>query len=558
LRKNRLGLSNIAKSLIVIIIIIIAIIGGYIFIKNQNHTSPSSSTTSLFSTSNTTYSVSSISSNITLTAGFFEDVTSLNPVNWFTISDLDVLQLIYNTLVEVNSTGLPAPGLAQRWTISDNGSIYTFYLVHNATWQDGYPVTAQDVAFTFEYWKKYHFPYYAALAALIKNVTVINNYTVEVQLTHPYAGFLLELADIGMIIPKHIWQNVTNPYNYTNLIGDGPFEFVSRTPGVDIVLKANPNYFGGKPHFEYLVIKIFNSVDSALAALQSGTLNLIELPEGTNLQPLLSNPSIHIVTTPSTMIYYISMNTQTFPFNNTLIRQAIAYAINKTQILQLAFLDQGSVANSVISPSLQYWYNPDVMNYSYNTSEAIKLLEEAGFHLEKGVWVNSQGQQLSFTLLIPNEAPWIEIATIIKQQLSQIGIIVNIQSVDPTTWESIVIGTHNYQMTLGAWRLYFDPMLFLEPSFDSNESGPNGLDFSMFNNATVNLLIQKALQSSSLSIERYYVYQIQYVVSQQVPWIMLVYGQDIWAVQGFTNWQPVPRYGLWYYTTFINLIPSKG
>ena len=556
MRKNRLGLSNIAKSLIVIIII--AIIGGYIFIKNQNHTSPSSSTTSLFSTSNTTYSVSSISSNITLTAGFFEDVTSLNPVNWFTISDLDVLQLIYNTLVEVNSTGLPAPGLAQRWTISDNGSIYTFYLVHNATWQDGYPVTAQDVAFTFEYWKKYHFPYYAALAALIKNVTVINNYTVEVQLTHPYAGFLLELADIGMIIPKHIWQNVTNPYNYTNLIGDGPFEFVSRTPGVDIVLKANPNYFGGKPHFEYLVIKIFNSVDSALAALQSGTLNLIELPEGTNLQPLLSNPSIHIVTTPSTMIYYISMNTQTFPFNNTLIRQAIAYAINKTQILQLAFLDQGSVANSVISPSLQYWYNPDVMNYSYNTSEAIKLLEEAGFHLEKGVWVNSQGQQLSFTLLIPNEAPWIEIATIIKQQLSQIGIIVNIQSVDPTTWESIVIGTHNYQMTLGAWRLYFDPMLFLEPSFDSNESGPNGLDFSMFNNATVNLLIQKALQSSSLSIERYYVYQIQYVVSQQVPWIMLVYGQDIWAVQGFTNWQPVPRYGLWYYTTFINLIPSKG
>jgi len=147
-------------------------------------------------------------------------------------------------------------------------------------------------------------------------------------------------------------------------------------------------------------------------------------------------------------------------------------------------------------------------------------------------------------------------STIIQQDLAQIGIPVNVQSVDPSTWESTVIGTHNYQMTLGAWRLYFDPMLFIEPSFDSNESGPNGLDFSVFKNATVDSLIERALQSSSLQLERSYVYEIQSIVSQQVPWIMLAYGQDIWAVQGFTNWQPVPRYGLWYYTTFINLTPS--
>jgi ABC-type dipeptide transport system, periplasmic component len=547
------GIGRTALIVIVVVIVVVAAVAAVVLMTNTGKptTSPPSNSTGTGAGTG-----GSSPSNATLTTGFFEDVTSLSPVNWFTISDLDVLQLIFNTLVEVNASGLPAPGLAQSWTVSNNGMTYTFNLYHNITWQDGKPLTAQDVVFTFNYWKKYHFPYYAALSALIQNATAINNYTVQVNLVHPDAGFLLDLADLGMIIPQHIWQNITNPFNQSNLIGDGPFQFVSRTPGVDIILKANPHYFLGEPHFKYLVIKIFSSVDSALAALESGSVNMLELPEGTSLTQLSSYPSIHIVDTPSTMIYYISMNTQTFPFNNTLVRQAIAYAINKTAILDLAFLKQGSVANSVISPALSYWYDPQVKNYTYNPSLAVQLLKEAGFSNSSGQWVNSQGQQLTFTLLIPNQAPWIEIATIMQQELGQIGITVHVQAVDPTTWENIVIGTHNYQMTLGSWRLYFDPMLFLEPSFDSNESGPNGLNFAVFKNSTVDSLIQSAIYSPSLGTEKGYVYQIQAAVSQQVPWIMLAYGQDIWAVQGYTNWQGVPRYGLWYYTNFLSITPT--
>lgn len=553
--KGKKGISKLLVSVIILVIVVLAAIAAYAVVYSSHKISSVSLTSSTTASTTTSFTIAT-HSNATLVAGFFADITSLSPVNWFTISDLDVLQLIFQTLVEVNASGLPAPGLAQSWSISDGGRVYTFYLYHNATWQDGKPVTAYDVAFTFNYWKKYHFPYYATLASLIENVTVINNYTVQVILTHPYAGFLLDLADIGMIIPKHIWENITNPYNETSLIGDGPFEFVSRTPGVDIILKANPHYFLGEPHFEYLIIKIFNSVDSALAALEAGNVNLIELPEGTNLAPLSSYSSIHVVTTPSTMIYYISMNTEKYPFNILGVRKAIAYAINKTAILDLAFLGQGSVANSVISPALSYWYNPNVLNYTYNPSLAMQLLKQAGFVYSNGHWFNATGQELSFTLLIPNEAPWTEMATIIQQELAQIGIVVNIESVDPSTWESIVIGTHNYQMTLSAWRLYFDPMLFLEPSFYSNESGPNGLNFAVFKNSTIDSLILKAMNSSTLQVDRQYVFEIQNYISQQIPWIMLVYGQDIWAVQGYTNWEAVPRYGLWYYDNFLSITPT--
>ena len=433
----------------------------------------------------------------------------------------------------------------------------------NATWQDGQPITANDVAFTFNYWKQYKFPYYTALGSAINSTTVINSTSVEVVLNHPSAGLLLDLADLGMIIPQHIWSSVTSPDNYTGsneLVGDGPFSFVSRTTGVNIILKANPHYFAGAPKYQNLVINVYSSVDSAVASIESGSLNLFELPEGTNLAPLQSLSGVHIVTTPSTMIYYISMNTQTYPFNNVLVRQAVAYAVNKSSIVSLAFDGQADVANSVLSPALTYFYNGNVNNYTTNTAMAENLLKEAGYSNSSGQWKSANGTALSFTLLIINQSPWVEMATIIQQDLASIGIPASnvvISQVDPTTQENDVIGTHNYQMTLDAWRLYFDPMLFLEPSFHSTEDGPNGLDFSVFQNSSVDTLITSALNASSLAQQKPIINQIQSEVVQQVPWIMLAYGQDIWSVQGFTGWQPVPRYGLWYYSTFLNLTPTS-
>jgi peptide/nickel transport system substrate-binding protein len=494
--------------------------------------------------------------NKTLTAVFNVDVVNLNPVDWFTISDLDVLQLVYNTLVEVNSTGLPSPGLANSWTISPNGTVYTFNIVHNAMWQDGVPVNASDVAFTLNYWVKYPPNYYGPMVGVISGAKATGPYTVQVVLKHPYSGFLLDLADLGMIIPQHIWAPITAPKNATNLIGDGPFSFVSRTPGVDVVLKANPSYWLGPPHFQYLVIKIITSVDASVAAVQSGSVNLFELPPGTNLASFQSYANVNVATTPSTMIWYVTMNTQTFPFNNTDVRQAMAYAIDQSSVISLSFAGQGYKASSVISPALAFWYNPRVANYTFNAKAAVAALRAGGFSNSTGTWMDSKGRVLTFTLTIANEAPYVEWAAVIDQNLASIGITVNIQAVDPSTQTNEVLLQHTYQMSMDAWRLYFDPLLFLQPSFASVNAVPNGIDFSLFKNATVDNLINEAGNQTTLAAEKPFILQIQTDVAQQVPWIMESYGQDIWTVQGFSGWQPVPRYGLWYYSTFLNLTPN--
>ena len=117
--------------------------------------------------------------------------------------------------------------------------------------------------FTLNEWVKFNPPYYTALSGAIATANATGTYTVVVTLKHADPGFLLDLADLGMIVPQHIWASVATPNNFTNMVGDGPFSFVSRTPGVDIILKANPTYWLGPPHYGYLVIKIFTSVDAS-------------------------------------------------------------------------------------------------------------------------------------------------------------------------------------------------------------------------------------------------------------------------------------------------------
>jgi peptide/nickel transport system substrate-binding protein len=546
-KRGARGISRAAVAAIIIIILAAAIAAYYALTVGRGPTGPQTTTGTTTGTAT--------QANVTLTAGFLIDVTSINPVHWFTISDLNVLQLIYNTLVQVNSSGLPAPGLAQSWTISPDGRTYTFEIVRNATWHDGKPVTAEDVAFTLMYWKKVNPPYYGTLVGSIENATVIGPYTVRVTLSHPLPGFLLDLADLGLIIPKHIWQNVTNPVNQTNLVGSGPFQFVSRTPGVDIILKANPNYWRGAPRYGWLVIKIFSSVDAAIAAVQRGDLQFFQVPPGTNLATFQSYARVNVITTPSTMIYYITFQNQRFPFNDTHVRRAIAYAVDKAQIISLAFNGQGYVADSILTPALAYWYNGAVPKYGHNLTKAVEELRAAGFSNATGRWVDARGRALEFELLIINQSPWVEMANVIQQNLAQIGIKVNIVAIDQTSYFARVIGTHDYQMTVLSWRQYFDPLLFLEPSFHSRNAGPNGLNFGVYLNPQADELLDRAGNATSLAEERTYVYQLQSLVAEDLPWINIAYGQDIWTVQSFIGWRPVPRYGLWYYDTFENLIP---
>ncbi len=424
-------------------------------------------------------------------------------------------------------------------------------------WQDGVPVNASDVAFTMMYWKQFNFAYYTAITGVINSSWTTGPYTAVVKLNHASPGFLLDLADLGMIIPKHVWSSVTTPGNYTGpglLTGDGPFSFVSRTPGVNIVLKANSNYFAGAPHYQNLVINIYTDVDAALSAIKAGTLNFFELPEGTDLAALPSSATV--VDTPSTMIYYVTFNTEAWPFNNVLVRQAMAYAIDKSGIVNLAFGGQAIAASSILAPALSYWYDTSVQNQSLDDAMAENMLTAAGYSNSTGQWVNGTGTPLTFSLLVLNSAPWLDMATVIVQNLAQIGLAVHETLVDQTTGFSDILN-HNYQMSMLSWRQYFDPMLFLEPSFHSTNAGLGGNNFAVFKNATVDAAITGALNQSTIQAELPYVQQIQYDIAQQLPWINLAYGQDIWSVQGFTGWQPVPRYGLWYYSTFLGLTPTS-
>ena len=132
------------------------------------------------------------------------DINTLNPFYWITVADLDLLRIIYDTPFRIGPKGDLRPGLVESCEFSEDGLKVTFRLVKNATWHDGKPVTADDLKFTLEFVRDHKLPYLGSVGEAIKTVKKIDDYTVEVELKHPFSPLPLIMADILLVVPKHI------------------------------------------------------------------------------------------------------------------------------------------------------------------------------------------------------------------------------------------------------------------------------------------------------------------------------------------------------------------
>lgn len=218
-------------------------------------------------------------SPVTFTVGWgAAPMDTLNPTS-VTLYDggaYVIMHLIYDTLVKADVNGDPVPDLAQSWSYS-NATTVVLNLVHNATWHDGQPFTADDVVYTVNtYLAHPELPIMRLYVQNVKSISAPDSYTVQISLNTADATFVSELLPAMYIIPKHIWQNVANFTSYTNSnpVGTGPFKFTS-WGGVNtyVQLAANTNYFLGAPHIDQLVIRYFNSYNPMALALQSGEID---------------------------------------------------------------------------------------------------------------------------------------------------------------------------------------------------------------------------------------------------------------------------------------------
>ncbi len=328
------------------------------------------------------------------------DPQTLDPVRISDIYSRSLSQQIFDGLVQFDQTLAIAPALAQFWKASRDGLTWTFTLRKGVKFHDGGEVTADDVIYSLS---RILDPKLKSTAAdLFINVkgapefrdgrarqvagfTALDRYTVRVVLTEAPVPFVSVLA-VGhaKILPKALVERDGAAFE-AHPIGTGPFKFVHREPGREIVLAANPDYFDGPPKLAYLVYRIFpgEQIDAMYDEFVMGRLEDAPIPSQ-NYQKIVAAGGAHYVKRPMLSLRFYGFNTRLRPFDDRRVRQALVLAINRDRLVGDVFLGRHAVARGILPPGT-LGFNPQLRGYPYDPARARDLLAGAGYPGGRGL-----------------------------------------------------------------------------------------------------------------------------------------------------------------------------
>jgi peptide/nickel transport system substrate-binding protein len=289
---------------------------------------------------------------------------------------------LLDTLIFMSDDYELSPGLAESWELSDDGLALTLHLRHGVRWHDGEPFTAEDVKFNFEEIVPLQ-PYGAALAERLGSVEIADPSTVVLRLTRPF-GPLLEVVSQQFMLPKHVYEGteyVTNPAN-NEPIGTGPMKFGTYTPGQEVVLAKNPDYWGEVSQVDRAVFTVIADENSRAEALFAGEVDEAVLHPAQQ-ERVAANDSTRLLEHgmfPEAVT--ITFNTRNEHLADPAVRAAIFSALDREAISQVALAGIGAPANGFIPPEIGWAHNPDVnfdADFPRDVAAINRALDEAGY-----------------------------------------------------------------------------------------------------------------------------------------------------------------------------------
>lgn len=362
----------------------------------------------------------------------------------------------------------PLPMIVERWE-TDDYQTWRFYLVKNAKFHDGKPVTAEDVAFTLWYLPKSNpaWDYPDNDIEEKKSIKIIDDYTVEFTLAAKWPG-KYPPASWMPILPKHIWMpHKRKLVNFKNkkCIGSGPFKLKKFKGGEYIWMVKNKKYWGEVPAVDEVVFKSYGSQDAINMALKKGQIEFIGYNGSSPLsvEDFKKEENIDVAISPGIALVWLSFNLhKENAIQDKLVRQAIMYGIDRDRLIQMVYLGYAKPADSFIYPELST-YNPNLPKFAYNPDKARQMLEQAGYLDKDGDGIlndKKRGQNMSFEFLVPSAWPdEVKLAKVIKEQIKDIGIEIKLKVVDLDTYYEFIYTPKEDKFDI---------------SISSEEPGPNG------------------------------------------------------------------------------------
>jgi peptide/nickel transport system substrate-binding protein len=380
-----------------------------------------------------------------LIAAIAGEPDQLDPHKTSAYFSFEVLENVFDTLVQPDANLEMRPALAQSWEVSPDQLTWTFHLRKGVTFHDGTPFTAGDVVYSYRRIIDGKLANVDKFSA-VTDVRAPDDSTVVIRVKQPTPNLLTNIGGFkGMAIVER--KNVEDGQIATHPIGTGPFAFQGSKSGDSIALKANPNYWGGAPKVSGVTFRFISEPSTALSALQAGEVDWTDSVPPQRVSQLKGDDSINLTVTPSNDYWYLALNEASPPWNDVRVRQAIAYGIDRDAIVQATSYGTAA-ANQLAIPKGNPWYT-QYDTYRYDVGKAKSLLQE----------VQAAGRPIPKTLdmLVSSEYPeTVTAAQIIADNLAPLGITVNIRTVDFATWLDEQ-NSGRFDMLMMGWLGNIDP-----------------------------------------------------------------------------------------------------
>ena len=417
----------------------------------------------------------------TLVAAIAGSPDQLDPHLTNAYFSFQILENVYDTLVEPDLELQMQPALAESWETSDDGLSWTFTLREGVTFHDGSELTAADVVYSMERIKEEGAN--AFRLDSVEEVSAVDDRTVEFALTRPTPNLLANLGAFkGMaIIPEGAADELDLS---TEANGTGPFSLASYSEAEGATLEANPDHWDGGPQVDGVEFRFVSEPTAALTALQTGEVDWTDNVPPQQIGALEGQEGVTLGSVPSNDYWYFAANQAREPFDDVRVRQALAYGIDREEVTQAAKFDAATVNQTAI-PETSAWYF-DYAPYEHDPEGAQQLLEEAGV------------SDLTVEVMVTDEYPeTVQAAQVMESQLAEIGVTVEIRTLDFAGWLDAQ-GQGDFDVFMLGWLGNIDPDDF----YYAQHHSEGNFNYHGYANPDVDELLDSARQETDMEARK--------------------------------------------------------
>lgn len=444
--------------------------------------------------------------------GTGSDIVSTDPHKQNDTASKRALTMLYDTLIMIDKDGSTfLPGLAEKWEVVSDTE-YVFHLRKGVKFHNGDEMKASDVKFTLE--RCAESPKSRIAVDSVKEVTVVDDYTVKVTTDKPFAPFLFNMAsyNVGILNEKYTKEQGDNFQKAP--IGTGPMKFKSWVPNDKFEAVRNDDYWNGKPITTSITIRVIPEATSKTIALETGEVDFVDGVASVDNERVKKNADLKTVDQVQGAVTYIGMNYLQKPLDDLRVRKALAYAVNRDDIIDVVLEGYGEKINTVF-PTMMPGYNADVKGYEYDVEKAKALLTEAGFPNGFTIEMATSGDERN------------RIAQLVQANYAEVGVNLDIQLLE---WGAYLeyVGGDNHKMFILGWSNPYNPDGNMYDTFHKDR--PATTNRTHYKNDEVSALIEKARTELDWAKREPMYKQLQEMVMEDPVWIPLFVKKSVIAM----------------------------